>query len=40
VFLVAEPRPWSDIPGVQIIGVIVGLVILWAAIRAMFGKKK
>lgn len=36
----AEPRPWTDIPGVRIIGLILGTVLLIAAIRAMFGPRR
>jgi hypothetical protein len=36
----AAPRPWSDIPGVVLIGVVVGIVFLIAAIRGMFGNNK
>jgi hypothetical protein len=38
--LAAEPRPWSDIPIVVITGAVLGFLLLIAAIRAMFGKKK
>jgi hypothetical protein len=31
---------WYDIPAVQIIGAILGTLMLVAAIRAMFGKKR
>jgi hypothetical protein len=40
LFAAAATRPWSDIPGVVLIGVVVGIVFLIAAIRGMFGKKK
>jgi len=29
--------PWSDIPAVRIVGLVIGAVLLFAAIRAMFG---
>lgn len=32
-----DPVPWTDIPGVQILGAVLGILLLWAAIRAMFG---
>jgi hypothetical protein len=35
----AEPVSWADIPGVQILGAILGTLLLVAAIRAMFGGK-
>ena len=31
---------WYDIPAVQIIGAILGTLLLVAAIRAMFGKRR
>ena len=34
-----DPRPWEDIPGVGLIGIIIGLVIVVAAIRYMINKK-
>jgi hypothetical protein len=37
--LAEEVRPWEDIPGAVLVGVAVGVVLLVAAIRAMFGKK-
>ena len=37
--LAASERSWSDIPGVAIIGGIIGIVIVIAAIRAMVKKK-
>jgi hypothetical protein len=33
-------RAWSDIPAVVLIGVVVGIVFLIAAIRGMFGNNK
>jgi hypothetical protein len=35
----AEPVAWSDIPGVRILGAILGVLLIVAAIRAMFGGK-
>ena len=39
--LLAEeaPRSWEDIPGVAILGAVLGVLLVWAAIRAMFGKR-
>ena len=34
-----DPRPWEEIPGVGLIGIIIGLVIVVAAIRYMVKKK-
>jgi len=34
------PRPWTDIPAVAVVGLVIGLVIIWAAIRYMLGKRK
>lgn len=36
----AAPRPWTDIPGVALVGGAVGIAIVIAAIRAMFKKGK
>lgn len=36
--LMAEKINWSDVPGVQLVGMIAGAVLLIAAIRSMFGK--
>jgi hypothetical protein len=30
----------TDIPGVRLVGIIVGALLLIAAVRAMFGKRK
>ena len=35
-----DPRPWDQIPGVSLVGIVIGLVIIVAAIRYMIGKKK
>ncbi len=35
-----SPRPWNDIPGVAFVGIMIGVVLLVAAIRAMFGKRR
>jgi hypothetical protein len=34
-----DPRPWDQIPGVGLVGIIIGLVIVVAAIRFMVRKK-
>jgi len=39
LFTQDAPRPWDDIPGVVILGAVLGVLLLWAAIRAMFGKR-
>lgn len=36
----AAPRPWTDIPGVAIVGGAIGIIIVVAAIRAMTKKGK
>lgn len=36
--VIAADRAWTDIPGVRLFGAIVGIVIVVAAIRAMFRK--
>ncbi|MFY1693538.1 hypothetical protein [Plantactinospora sp. WMMB782] len=38
--LAAEETSWFDIPGVQIVGAILGTVLLVAALRAMFGGRR
>jgi hypothetical protein len=35
----ASPQS-SSIAGVKLVGIVIGLVLVYAAIRAMFGKKK
>ena len=35
-----DPRSWEDIPGVGLIGGIIGVVLLIAAIRMFIGKGK
>jgi hypothetical protein len=41
VLLVApdDPRSWSEIPGVALVGIVIGLVVIWGAIRYMINKK-
>jgi hypothetical protein len=34
-FLAAD-RAWTDIPGVRILGAVLGILLVLAAIRAMF----
>jgi hypothetical protein len=38
--LFAADRPWSDIPGVAVVGGLMGLAFIWLAIRYILGKKK
>ncbi|GIG92592.1 hypothetical protein [Plantactinospora endophytica] len=38
--LAAEETSWFDIPGVQIVGAILGTVLLVAALRSMFGGRR
>jgi hypothetical protein len=38
VRLAAEETSWHDIPGVQVVGAVLGILLLVAALRAMFGK--
>lgn len=33
-------RPWDEIPGVALVGIVIGLALLYFAIKAMLGKKK
>ena len=37
--LTAEHVSWTEIPGVRIIGAILGVLLIAAAIRAMFGRR-
>lgn len=39
-WITAEERPWTDIPVVRWVGLVIGAVFLWAAIRFMFGRRK
>lgn len=34
-----DPRPWDEIPVVVLTGVVLGLVLVWAAIKYMIKKK-
>lgn len=36
----AADRAWQDIPLVPVVGAILGALLLVAAIKSMFGKKK
>jgi hypothetical protein len=38
--LLAADRGPNHVPGVVLVGVVVGALLLWAAIRGMFGKRK
>jgi len=35
----AAERNWDDIPAVKLVGLVIGAVLIVAAIRAMFGKR-
>ncbi|MEH0936553.1 hypothetical protein [Micromonospora psammae] len=37
--LLADATSPADIPGVRLLGVVVGGLLLFAAIRAMFGRR-
>ncbi|MEQ4301872.1 hypothetical protein ABNF97_10860 [Plantactinospora sp. B6F1] len=37
--LAAQETSWFDIPGVRIVGAILGTVLLLAALRSMFGRR-
>jgi hypothetical protein len=39
VLYLADKDP-QHVPGVVLTGVVIGGLLLWAAIRSMFGKKK
>ena len=34
-----DPRSWDEIPFVSLVGIVLGLIIVWGAIRFMFRKK-
>ena len=36
----AADRSWNDIPGVALVGIVMGVAFIWIAIRFMLGKKK
>jgi hypothetical protein len=35
--IAAEEVPWTEIPAVRLLGLVIGALLLFAAIRAMFG---
>jgi len=37
LLLAVAERPWTEIPAVRLVGGILGVLIIVAAIRAMFG---
>jgi hypothetical protein len=39
ILTAAEPVPWTEIPAVRILGAILGVLLIVAAIRAMFGRR-
>jgi len=39
-FADSTARSWYDIPAVRLLGVVLGIMLLFAAIRAMFGNRK
>lgn len=38
IVLAVEDTSWYDIPGVRVVGAVLGALLLLAAIRSMFGK--
>lgn len=36
----ADEVSWYDVPAVQILGAVLGTLLLVAAVRSMFGKRK
>jgi len=36
--LASDPVDWHDIPGVRLVGAVLGILLIIAALRAMFGK--
>jgi hypothetical protein len=39
-FLDMDEVSWYDVPAVQILGAVLGTLLLVAAVRSMFGKRK
>jgi hypothetical protein len=39
VLVTAAERSWHDISGVRILGAVLGVLLLAAAIRSMFGRR-
>lgn len=35
----AEETSWHDIPGVRILGAVIGTLLIIAALRSMFGRR-
>jgi hypothetical protein len=35
----AAERDWPDVPGVRVVGAVLGILLIVAAIRAMFGRR-
>jgi hypothetical protein len=38
--LTAPERPWTEIPAVRLLGIVLGVWLLIAAIRYMFGRRR
>jgi hypothetical protein len=38
--LVAPDRDWTEIPAVRLLGAVLGTILIIAAIRAMFGRRR
>lgn len=36
----AEETSWHDIPGVRILGAVIGVLLIFAALRSMFGGRR
>jgi hypothetical protein len=36
----AADRDWTEIPGIRLVGAVLGTLLVLAAIRAMFGRRK
>jgi hypothetical protein len=37
---IAADQSWFDIPGVQVVGGIIGVLLLLVAVRSMFGRRR
>jgi hypothetical protein len=40
VWIHAAERDWQDVPGVRVVGAVLGILLIAAAIRSMFGRRK
>jgi hypothetical protein len=36
----AAERDWQDVPGVRVVGAVLGILLILAAIRSLFGRRR